>query len=188
MDITEPEEGLEQEEIPEDSPLKKALKKIYISVIALFLVSLLVMNTGAGNHIISYLSGKVVTSRLQEGNMFELKNNGSVVFDEIAFLTLQELYKNIQKTEFKVCLTGYKKEKDYFVEGLYIPKTYDKQVYSVTAALCDNSTIISLHTHPYLHCIFSDQDIENLAAYRQSNPDVILGLMCDRDKITFYGY
>lgn len=181
-------EGEYFEEIPEESPLQKNLRRAYIIIVALFLILLLIINTNAGAHFISVLAGKIITSKLNQDHSFNLRDSGQVIFLNQTYMALDDLYEMNQKAEFKICLTGEKIGKNYYVSGMYIPKTYGREVYSVTAAMCSSETIISLHSHPYLHCIFSNQDIDNLRVYRQVNPDMILGVMCDRDKITFYGY
>jgi proteasome lid subunit RPN8/RPN11 len=79
----------------------------------------------------------------------------------------------------------YKEELDYYVIGLYIPKITKQEVYSVRAEICNQETIVSLHSHPPLRCIFSDQDQQSFEYFKSINPDAIYGLMCDKDRMSF---
>ncbi len=187
IEFNEIEYDSDYPEEEEESPFRKTLKRIYILVIAFFLIILLLSNI-LGGHVISVLSGKIVSSTLNADYSLDLKNGGKVVFDSAIYEKLREVYLANQKTEIKACLKGEKKDNDYFISSFYVPKIYEKDVYSVTAELCDKETIISLHTHPYLHCIFSNQDIESYNRYRQINPEVMIALMCDETRFTFYGY
>jgi proteasome lid subunit RPN8/RPN11 len=54
--------------------------------------------------------------------------------------------------------------------------------------MCNKETIIDLHTHPFLHCIFSNQDIDSYEKYRKYNPDAIMALMCEENRVSMYGY
>src|SRR3989344_1027426 len=185
-----PEEGdiEEIENLNQDKKLLKRLKKIYIVVIALLLAALLIMNTNAGYHIISLLSGRIVTSNLGEDYTFALKKGGLVIFEKETYEILRQMYLDNQEHEIKACLTGYRNENNYVVEGLYAPLIYRQDVYSVTSQLCNSSTIVSLHSHPPLSCIFSEQDIESYVAFKGVNPEGIIGVMCGEETITFYGY
>jgi hypothetical protein len=172
----------------EESKLKKLLKRTYVVGIALFLVFLFLVNTLPGYHIVSLVSGRLVSSTLQEDYSFSLKNGGIVIFQLAVFENLRELYLDNQQHEIKVCLTGDKNNSTYHVTGMYIPKIYHQDFRSVSSEFCNSETIVTLHSHPFLSCIFSDQDIKSFNNYRKSNPDALLGLMCEQERFTFYGY
>lgn len=176
------------EDLPHDeSKLSRIVKRSYIIIISVIIIFLLLINTAPGYHVIYLLSGKLVSSTLNEDHTFELKNGGKVVFNKQTYETLRAIYYQNQRTEFKACLTGYKESNSYIVEDIYIPKIYDQTVFSVTSAICNSSTIISLHSHPPMRCLFSEQDIRSYNKFRQVNPDGIIGLMCNHDRITFFG-
>ncbi len=177
-----------QEEIKEDSKILRIIKKAYIIIIALILVLLLIVNTNTGYHLISFFSGKIVSSNLNEDYTFDLKFGGKVIFNETIWNDLGYIYDTNRKHEFKVCLTGHKQENSYYVTGLYMPKIYSQDVYSVHSQVCNNETIISLHSHPPLRCIFSEQDIVSYNQFNRINPDPIIGLMCGETRLSFFGY
>ena len=173
---------------PEESPVKRFLKRTYIVIIALFLILLLIVNTNTGYHLISLFSGKIVSSTLQEDYSFDLRYGGKVFFEKNIYDVLRDIYIRNQKTEFKVCLTGDKEDNNYLITGLYTPKIYAQDVFSVTSQICNNSTIISLHSHPPLRCIFSEQDITSYNRFKQINSDGMIGLMCGEERLSFFGY
>jgi len=171
----------------EENKLFTAIKRVYIFIIALVLIILLLVNTNMGYHLISLASGRIVSSDFNDYT-FALKHGGTVHFDILTWDALSRLYDANQQHEFKACLIGYRSDNDYYITGMYEPTIYAQDVYSVTSQVCDNNTIVSLHSHPPLHCIFSDQDVRSYEIFRQINPDGIIGLMCKEDRITFYGY
>ena len=177
-----------QEEVKEDNKLVKLLKRTYIVIIALILVLLLLMNTNTGYHLISFFSGKIVSSNLNQDFTFDLKFGGKVVFNETVWINLGYIYDTNRKYEFKVCLTGHKQDNSYYVTGLYMPKIYGQTVYSVQSQVCNNETVISLHSHPPLRCIFSEQDINSYNQFNRINPDAMIGLMCGETRLSFFGY
>jgi hypothetical protein len=180
-------EDIEDIEEKEDSPLKKFLKRGFIVFILVFMASLFIINSAPGYHVISVLSGRVVSSTLEQDYTFALRD-GSVVFEREVYEELRQMYWDNQRHEFKVCLTGEKADNDYLVQGMYIPVIISQDVYSVTAQLCNKETIISLHSHPPMRCIFSEQDIRYFNVFRDVNPEGIIGLMCGEERLTFYGY
>jgi proteasome lid subunit RPN8/RPN11 len=177
-----------QEEPSEEEQLKKLKrKKIAIAAVGLFLAALLIIYLIPGNYILFIIEGQFASSKL-EGSTVELETGGKVIFDRAVYEELKQLYLEEQETEFKVCLIGEKKGEDYYISGLSIPETESKSFAHVSAELCPKEAIIPLHTHPYKHCIFSEQDIQNFEAVKAVNPDAIIGLMCETDRFNFYGY
>jgi len=161
-------------------------KKIYVAIIALFLGFLLIMNSMPGYHIISYLSGKIVSSDIVNDEI--VLKSGKIIFENNVYTELKNFWLLNQKNEFKACLIGKRVNNNYVVSGLYVPQIYDQSVFSVTSAPCNEQTIISLHSHPPLRCIFSAQDIKSYEKFKLINPDAMIGLMCDIDRFSFYGY
>lgn len=97
----------------------------------------------------------------------------------------KENYNKDSNKKINSQLSNYTK-KIYKVYGFYIPKIFSNDVFSVTSQICNNKTIIDLHTHPILHCIFSEQDIKSYNQLKMSNPDLIMVLMCDEKRFNFY--
>jgi hypothetical protein len=169
----------------EDKPNR--LKKIYLGIISIFMLLLMITYVLPGYHLFYILSGQIVSTKVIDYKA-NLKFGGSVIFDPQVYETLKTYYLANQKTEFKICLLGDKADNNYYVSDLYIPKTYSQTFQSVRAELCNEETIITLHTHPFLRCIFSNQDIRSYKVFKTVNPNGISGLMCSEDRFTFYGY
>lgn len=174
------------DKIPEEeSKLRRILFKIFLIIVSLFLLFLFISYLVPGNYILNILEGRIVSAELNEDLTLNLKNE-KVIFKPEVYFELRDLYFKEQKNEFKVCLIGYKIENDYYISDLDIPKTYDQSFASVTANLCNKNTIIPLHSHPYKHCIFSQQDIKSYEAFKEINQDAIIGLMCEVNRFNFY--
>lgn len=186
-DLKEIAEELD-EDIKEESKLMKLFKRSYIIVLSLIMVFLLLANTNMGYHLVSLFSGRIVSSTLNSDYSFDLKLGGKAYFEKEVYDRLLQMYNDNQKHEFKACLLGNKKDKDYFITGIYVPLIFKQEVYSVTSEMCNTSTIISLHSHPPLRCIFSEQDIISYNRFKERNKDGIIGLMCGEERISFFGY
>jgi len=178
----------DNQDYEEESKIKKILKKTYVIVISLFLISLIFFSTSVGEHFLYYVAGRVVSSDMNSDYSFNLKNDVDILFDKTTFEALRKIYTDNYDQEVKVCLTGKKENKTYVVKGLYVPEIYEQGSFHVISAGCDKNTIISLHSHPPLRCIFSSQDHLSYAQFKQINPDGLLGLMCKEERFTFFGY
>ncbi len=187
--LDEIEEFEEIKEVKEEeSKLKKLIKKLYVIFIVLFLLSLLLFNSLFGTHAFQIITGKIISKEISIDYTITLNNSSKIFFGEDNYNILLYLFRENQQTEIKVCLLGEKIENNYYIKGIYVPKTFQKDVYSVTSLPCNSSTIISLHTHPILHCIFSNQDMESYNKYKYINKDMIMALMCDEKRFSFFGY
>jgi xanthine/uracil/vitamin C permease (AzgA family) len=177
---------IEIKKVDEEEELRNLKrKKIFIAILGIFLVVLLITYLVPGSYVLSILEGQVTSYKLNSDLTIDLKNGGKIIFDNSTYEQLKQMYFAEQRSEFKACLEGYKENSNYLVTGLYVPETLSQSFSHVTADLCNNSTIISLHTHPYMHCIFSYQDIRGLDAVRKVNPDAIIGLMCETNRFNF---
>jgi hypothetical protein len=179
------EDGLEEFK-EEESELKKALRKIYIIIIALFLVLLILANTLAGSFLVFSINGRISSVTIKDHAITFAGRN--IYFEPAISDRLRQYYLDNQKTEIKLCLTGKKEGTNYSVTGIYAPEIYKKDVFSVTSQMCNKETVIDLHTHPFLHCIFSNQDIDSYEKYRKYNPDALMALMCEENRFSMYGY
>ena len=174
-----------EEDKVEESNLIKSLKRVYILLIVLIIFSLLIINTNTGNYLMNIYASKIASSVLDADYNFELKSGGKVIFVQEVYEQLISIYDDNQEHEFKVCLTGFKTEDNYYVQGLYQPRIINQEVYSVTTIRCNNETIVSLHSHPPMRCIFSDQDQRSFGYFKQTNPNGIYALMCEKDRMSF---
>lgn len=179
---------LRKEPSKEEELKRLRRKKIFVAVTGLFLAVLLVSYLIPGNYILYLVEGHFSSYKLNSDLTIDLKNGGKIIFNETVYEELKQLYFAEQKNEFKVCLQGRKEGANYYIAGLYRPEIFGQSFSHVSAELCDENTIIPLHTHPYKHCIFSLQDIRNYEAVRKKNSDAIIGLMCEVDRFNFYGF
>jgi len=180
------EESLAEFIEEEENKAIKFLKKAALIMCAIFLILMMITLSLP----IDTLSSLLASITLQENPPdFIAKIGGAtIVIQGDTYDRLLDEYKKEQKTEFKACLMGTKKNHTYTATDIYIPVMHSKSYSHVQAELCTEGTIIDLHTHPYLSCIFSDVDIKSLKTVKQINPDAIIGLMCGTQRFNFYGY
>lgn len=172
-------------ELPEESKLKKILFKIFLIGASLFILFLFVSYLLPGNYILDILEGRIVSAKLDNNFTLTLKDV-KVIFEPEVYYELRDLYFKEQKNEFEVCLFGEKIENNYYINNMKVPKIDSQSFASVTAEMCDKDAIIPLHSHPYKHCIFSQQDIKSYKAFKEINNDAIIGLICEVDRFNFY--
>ncbi len=175
------------EEVPEvleESKLKKIIKRTIIILLSFFLMYLFLSIFLFGYNIFSIFEGRIESAQLMN-NQIQWKDY-AIIFENDTYTRLTTIYLETQKTEFKVCLRGFKEQNTFYIQDLYIPKTEEQTFNTVEAEICDKNTIISLHSHPFKHCIFSAQDITNFHDVHIVNKDALIGLMCEKDRFTFY--
>lgn len=188
MDIEDDLKEIREKDLTGGGSAPPHWQKLIAIASAIFLVILITFYFVPGSYVLDILEGRLVSEKLNPDFSINLKNGGKVIFEKAAYEQLRKFYFAEQKNEFKACLLGKKEGGDYFVSGLYLPKTFGQSVSHVSAELCSKETIISLHTHPYAHCIFSPQDIKSYGAVRKINPSSFIGLMCGPDRFSFYGF
>ncbi len=125
------------------------------------------------------------SNKLSENTISE--SNYTVYFKPEILDSLQTYYKEHQTSEFKLCLIGFTKndstQESYYVTDFYEPKIYFMNPITVHSAVCNESTIIDLHSHPMRDCVFSDQDI---TTYKLLGRNMLGAVMCDVDRFNFY--
>jgi proteasome lid subunit RPN8/RPN11 len=174
-----------EEDREEESNLIRSLKRVYIVIIILIILALLIINTNTGNFLVNLYASKVASSVLDADYNYELKSGGKVIFRQDVYENLLVIHDDNQQHEFKVCLTGFKTESNYYVTGLYEPRIINQEVFSVTAIRCNNETVVSLHSHPPMSCIFSNQDQTSFKQFKQTNPNGIYAVMCSENRMSF---
>ncbi|MEK6923182.1 MAG: hypothetical protein AABW84_00590 [Nanoarchaeota archaeon] len=133
------------------------------------------------------LAGQILSDKLNDDLTIDL-NNGKVIFQNNSYDKLLQTYLSEQQHEIAVCLIGEKQNNNYIITDLYEPKISSQSFTHVSSEFCSSETIILLHSHPFKHCTFSEQDIISFEKFRERNPDAIEGLMCEPDRFTFQGY
>ncbi|MBT3297430.1 hypothetical protein HN385_00740 [archaeon] len=161
----------------------KIHKTIIISS-SLFMALLMISFVFATFPIDSIIKSYFESSPL-EGNVIDTEEF-KVYFLNETENDLQEWYIAEQKYEFSACLLGYKINEDYYITSAYQPEMYEQTFNHVNFESCSQETKIMLHTHPYKSCIASDTDLNTLNQTRQSNPEVIMLIMCEPDRFSVY--
>ncbi len=113
-------------------------------------------------------------------------NNITIVFKDNNYETLRNYYFAHQLTEFKLCLTGTIANNTYEVTNMYAPRIIFASPTSVHSTICNQETIIDLHSHPFKECRASEQDSISYRYYKRNNPNVLAAVMCDSDRFGFY--
>lgn len=168
---------IHEHELREETEEEIKKKKIITYVSGLFLV-LICLSFIIPQDVLSSL----VESRTIINSTIE-KDNIKYYFKPDVLDALQKYYVENQDAEFKLCLEGFVKEEGYYITSFYEPVIYFKNPITVHSAICNESTIIDLHSHPLRSCIFSDQDI---TTYRILNRKTIGAVMCDVNRFNFY--
>lgn len=179
------EKDIEDLHPEEESKLKKKAKRIIMVFLALILLILILSYFLPGRYIPDIITGISRTYKVNNDDTIDFKGN-KIIFNPDAYNQLLDIYFASQKTEFKVCLIGEKIDSDYLINSLYIPETLRQTVFSVHAIICNSSTIIDLHSHPYKRCVFSDEDINSYRKFRGVSKDGMIALMCEKDRFDFY--
>ncbi len=177
-------ENKKEEKDTEESHIWKIIRRIFLIIIGLFLLILILTTTGLQHAI----EKSIVSVVLQDNYALSLPNNTIVVFTEEAYLELWDYYASHQKQEFAVCLYGNLENKTYIITTVSVPETFSATLYQVIFEGCDASAIISLHSHPYSECVFSEQDIASYKKFAQKNPYGMTAIMCEETRFSFYGY
>ncbi len=178
MEKLEQNEGLEIEENP------SMLKKISVGVMSLMLIMLMLSTFFVWGNVGEVIAGWIESETVNEG-LVELKDY-SVSFSNETYEILQEIYYDNQEHETKVCLFGEVVDTIYNITYVYQPVIYSQQFNQVVSEACPSNTIIALHSHPNGHCIASEQDLITLAQSKQVNENIIIGVMCQEDRFSFY--
>src|SRR3989338_6206334 len=170
-------------------------KKYIILILALFMIILIISYFIFGQHLFNIIEGIIVSQQFTDLTTVYSSSNGSngsngsnytIRFTQYSFDELQQYYIANQKTEVSVCLIGLFSDNLYMIHKLYYPKIINQAFEHVTFQSCPSNTIIVLHTHPYKSCIFSEQDIKSYQQNRQSSPNIMVALMCEENRFTFY--
>ncbi len=168
---------------PEEKPNR--WKKPFLILIGIVLIILIF--TYLTPELPFYLQGRLATHEVQSDSTINLPNGERIVFNAAVYEQLRSMYRAFETHEFKACLEGKKIGNTYVVHELNLPKTYSESVYHVTSELCDNETIIDLHSHPPDHCIISEQDEKSQAYFKTINPEALGAVMCSETRFGFYG-
>jgi len=168
------------EEIPEEeSKLKKVLVIIGAIFLILLVLSFMLTSSGVREIIISLIESDTLEGNVVEGEEFD------VIFENNTYEEVLEIYNEDLSVETKMCLFGYY-DGDYYVTEVLKPIIRSQVFNQVVAEKCPDDVLIALHSHPYRHCLASEQDISNLERSKEVNPNVLVGIICEEERFSFY--
>ncbi|MFH1972813.1 MAG: hypothetical protein ABIJ18_05030 [archaeon] len=169
----------EEEDIEEES----LWKKIFVILGSVFLI-LLVMSYMFTSYGVREIIAGMLDSEEVEDNIVDT-GEFKVIFEGETYNDVLEIYEENLAVETKMCLLG-NYDGDYHVTEVIKPVIYSQEFNQVVSASCDKDAIIALHSHPYKRCLASEQDISNLKQSQEVNPNVIVGIICEEDRFSFY--
>ncbi|MDD4877772.1 MAG: hypothetical protein PHO02_01905 [Candidatus Nanoarchaeia archaeon] len=106
-----------------------------------------------------------------------------LVFSEGIYDEIVSYANENEGVETKFCLMGERKDGIITVTSLFKPLIIAQDFKSVTSKPCPEGTIVSVHTHPLLHCTPSIQDYRALHSSQDSEYNAV---MCERGRFYFY--
>ena len=168
-------------ELKEDSKIKRLF-----AIFSGILMGLLVVSFVFVNYPIGSILGSQIESKIIINSVISL-TNFSVSLENSTYEKLKDIYFKNQKTENAVCMLGYEKNRIYHIESLYQPVILSKSFSQVVFQPCSNDTLIMLHTHPYKECLASDTDLQTLNETKESDPKVLMIVMCESSRFSIYG-
>lgn len=173
-------------EEPEEHPIWKVIKRTILVMVGLFLLYLTISYVGIGSEIIDIIHGQLASKRIQFNgeNYYFTLNMTTVIFTKELYSNILTLYAINQKTEFIACLYGTYDNGTYVLNELAVPEIYSQTVFRVVSAGC-NGALVTLHSHPYKHCLFSDQDIESYHAFAAKNEHGLYAMMCEEKRFNW---
>lgn len=158
-------------------------KKVFLIISALFLIFLFISYFFTGFGVREVLAGLIESEKIKD-NVVD-SGEFKVIFEENSYEEILELYNENLAVETKMCLMGYY-DGDYYIIEVFKPIIYSQEFNRVVSEGCPNDTLIALHSHPYKKCLASEQDLSNLEKSKEVNPNVIVGIICEEDRFSFY--
>tara|TARA_Y100000310_G_scaffold345665_1_gene467955 strand:- start:14893 stop:15465 length:573 start_codon:yes stop_codon:yes gene_type:complete len=174
---------IEKEVVEEEKP--KRFRKYFVLILGVILILLIVSYYSVSYGVSYILEGLIQSPSLDEDYGVEFKDF-NIIFEKKAYGNLIKIYDENLELEFKACLKGLFVNNEYTINEIVIPKTYSQKYNQVIADPCDSNTLISLHSHPFRRCLPSQQDIKNFKLLKKENDNVLLGIMCEKDRFNFY--
>lgn len=172
----------ELKHIDEDKLLKEkyfTLNKWLLLIIGLFMLLLMLSLSIPIERLNSFLAGDKIVNNIINSNGY------NIIFSLDVYSELKQKFA-LSDTEFEACLSGDILNNNYIIDGMYYPEVISSSFVEVTSKACNSETIISLHSHPSMFCLFSRTDYKSYDLIKQINENMMIGLMCDVDRFNFY--
>jgi len=130
------------------------------------------------------LFGQIESQKINENTI--TSKNVNIVFLNQTHLKVFDTYSKNKGVETTLCMQGTINQNTYFIEQVYTPTIYSQSFRHVTHAPCSDDTIAMFHTHPYKQCVASNTDIKTLRKNQETNPEIIMIIMCQEDRFSIY--
>ena len=157
----------------EKERIKKAkIKKIFLTTLTIFILIITVIYLTSAYGVLEIIAGLLISDKL-DNNFTTNYQQYTITFNPKTYQQLKNLYFSNLQHEFKACLSGTKTNNEYKITEITIPKIFSQSVFHVTSSGCQKETLISLHSHPYKRCIFSEQDINSYKKLKKTNPEAL---------------
>ncbi|MBW3019914.1 hypothetical protein KY334_01340 [Candidatus Woesearchaeota archaeon] len=177
--IREAEEETEHEELFSHDRHKKYL----FHALAIFILIIAVAYFTLSMPTFSNFLG-IIESQNTMDNVFH-EGIYTIVISQNIVNYLQDSYDKQADHESIYCLKGNVNGSFYNITSLYQPEVYSKTYTNVRFESCSDDTLIILHTHPIRECLPSKTDLNTLRNFQEKNPNTIMAVMCDENRINF---
>lgn len=167
----------------EEKPSK--WKKIFTLIIAVFLILLMISYVWV-SYGLDDIIASLIESETLEGDSIKINENSFLIFKKGSYQKLLENYLQNQDKEFKACLIGEIKKDNYEITDIFIPEMTEQSFNKVVSKNCPEETIADLHSQPYRRCIESEQDLKTKGFIKQTNPERLMAIMCEKERFNFY--
>ena len=171
-----------EEDIKFEEVENKPIKKIIIILIALLLIILILSFLLTNPEIRINIKGLIESSEIN--NEVVESGNITVIIPGNIYDELLQIKQENADLEFKVCLFADYDSGNYSVTSIYRPIIYTQEYDKVVSAPCPEDTLIDLHSHPYLHCSFSEQDVKSFE--QSKNKNSLMMVMCEDNRFNIY--
>ena len=156
------------------------IKKFLVCIIAITIIILLLTYITIDIGMLNQLTAsKIINNKTKFKDL-------TIEFTNNTYKQILNIYLDQQPNEIKLCLLGTIKDKTYTITKIIQPKIIHQEFSKVESIPCPKQTIIDLHSHPRKSCIFSQQDIKSYNINKQNNPNLLMAVLCDHNKINFY--
>ncbi len=177
-------EKLRKEEPKEGKPSR--LRAVLLILAAVFLISIFIFYFVTDPTLRNILSGLIDSSTISKSHEASIGNGKSLFFLNGTYDQLIGIYDRNPELEFKVCLKGEVLNGDYRIFEVYEPTMVFQSHSKVISEPCPPDTLVDMHSHPFRHCLPSEQDIRSFEEFRKSNPDALMAVMCERGRFSFH--
>jgi proteasome lid subunit RPN8/RPN11 len=162
-----------------------AFKIIAITALAVFVLIIFVFYFTTNPTIRGIIAGLIESSPVREG-VVDIGSGNKLFFLNNTYNKLIRIYDANPEKEFKVCLKGKVSAGDYLIYEVYEPTMVFQSHNRVIADPCPEDALVSMHSHPFRHCLPSEQDFRSFESFKKTNQNAVMAVMCEKGRFNFY--